>query len=67
MGNEKVKPIKDDGLFEFVKPNGTVVRVNQHSAEYAASLGWLPRADYEKLLAEQAKAEADAKKKKAEK
>lgn len=61
MANEKVKPIKEDGLFEFVKPNGTVMRINATSAVQAAELGWLPRADYEKLLVDQAKADKAAK------
>lgn len=63
MANKEVKAKAE--LLEFVKPNGTVMKVNEEAAVHAANLGWLPRADYEKLLAEQAKAEKDAKAKQA--
>lgn len=44
-------------LYDFVKPNGTPVKVNENSAPYAIQLGWLPVKEYEaKVVAAEAAA-----------
>ena len=47
MSTKKVKP----ELYEFVKQNGTSVKINENSAPYALEFGWLPRKEYDAKIA----------------
>ena len=31
------------GNINYIKPNGTEIKINEHSVEYAESLGWKPK------------------------
>jgi hypothetical protein len=42
MATQKPKP----SLYNFVKPNGKVIRVNETSAPHAIGLGWLPEKEF---------------------